>query len=516
MMRRATLITIVVFAVLSLSASAPRPAYAGETPVYGGAVRVVSYWKVRSLDPAKSSSGFDHNYLYSLYDALVELSPDLKVAPGLARRWETPDPRTFVFHLQEGVTFHDGTPFNAEAVKWNLQRHMDPQVASVQKGDFANVERIDVIDPNTVKVVLTAPASQFLLLLADRGGMMVSPSAVQKYGKDYGSKYAVGTGPYRLLSNRPDEKVEMEAYPGHWRKRNGGPPFLDKLTYLIAPDDATHVLMLENSQAEFVFAVPAQDVDRVKKNPNLSLHRMVGARTRTIALNPTREPLTKRKVRLALNYAVDRKTLAEVVDFGYAVPAVTYIPPSHPVFNKAIAAYGYDPAKARQLLMEAGYPDGVTVPICLHNAPDRLQTIQAVEAMMKKAGIMLEKTITEPVRVSQRMVSADYTLMLTEWTGRPSPLQTLQLNFTRDSGYGGVRNTHDEVKDVDRLIKAIDVTASAREQERLFHEVQKLIHERALDLPLTHPDILQATRKNVRYTMYADGKLRLGTAWIAR
>lgn len=515
-MRRFTTLAMLMTAILCIPAVSSRPAHAAETPVYGGTVRVVSYWKVRSLDPAKSTSGYDHNYLFSLYDTLVDLTPDLKPAPGLAKRWETPDPRTVIFHLQENVTFQDGTPFNADAVKWNFERHMNPATASVQRSDFVNVERIDVLDPRTVKLVLKTPASQLLLLLADRGGMMVSPAAVQKHGKDYGTKYAVGTGPYRLISNRPDEKVEMEAYPGHWRKKNGGPPFLDRLTYFIVPDDATHVLMAENNQADFVFAVPAQDVDRVKKNADLTLLRMVGARTRTIGLNATREPLTKRKVRQALNYAVDRKALAQVIDFGYAVPAVTYIPPSHPVFNKALAPYPYDPAKARQLLREAGYPDGVTVPIALHNAPDRLQTIQAVEAMMKKAGISLDKAVIEPVRVSQRMVSADYTMMLTEWAGRASPLLTLQLNFTPESGYGGARNTHDDAKDVDKLIKAIDATPSPREQEKLFHEVQKLIADRALDLHLTHPDILHAVRKNVRYTMYGDGKLRLGHAWIAK
>jgi peptide/nickel transport system substrate-binding protein len=514
--RTFALAAIVVVLVLSGPGWRSRAAQAAETPVYGGTLRVVSYWKPRSFDPAKSVSGFDHNYLYSVYDTLVDMTPELKLAPGLAKRWDMPDPRTVVLHLQEGVTFHDGTPFNASAVKWNIERHMDPQVASVQKGDFANVERIDVIDERTVKVTLKSPASQFLLLLADRGGMMLSPTAVQKHGKDYGTKVAVGTGPYRLLLNRPDEKVEMEAYPAHWRKKNGGPPYLDRLTYSIVPDDATHLLMLENNQVDLVFALPAQEVDRVKKNAQLTLHRAIGARTRTVYLNPTRDPLGKRKVRQALNYAIDRKALAEVVDAGYATPAITYIPPSHPMANRTLTPYPYDPAKARELLREAGYPDGISVPIDVPTFPDRMQAAQAIEAMMKKAGISLEKSIIEPVRSTQRIVAADIHMALSEWTGRGSPLLTLQLNFTPESGFGGARNRHEDAKDVDKLIKAIDATSNPREQEKLFHEVQKMISDRALELPLTHPDILQATRKNVRYTVYGDGKLRLGSAWLAK
>jgi peptide/nickel transport system substrate-binding protein len=238
----------------------------------GGVLRVGLTGDLTTLDPHMSTSAIDRHLYFAIYNTLVGLDPELRIVPELATAWETPDPLTYVFTLQRGVKFHDGTDFDASIVKWNFERMKDPAVGSLRQSEIANIAAVEMVDSHTVKLSLSEPDAALLATLTDRSGMMVSRAAVEQHGKDFGHT-PVGTGPFQFVEWVKDDHVRVKRYAQYWRK--AAPP-LDDVVYRPIPDPTVRLTAMRAGDLHIIDGVPLQLVSRLKEDPKLTVIETAG------------------------------------------------------------------------------------------------------------------------------------------------------------------------------------------------------------------------------------------------
>ena len=481
-------------------------------PVYGGVLRVAHTSVPTSLDPHLATSGFDHYVLYPLYDRLVHFKPEtLEATPGLAREWSYPDPQTFVLELQEGVEFHDGTPFNAEAVKINLERVMN-HPDSAATADVTTIDSVEVVDDLTVQVNLNRPDTALPLILSDKAGMMVSPTAIEEYGDDLGNN-PVGTGPFSFVSYVPGESLVLERFDGYWQE---GLPYLDGMEFQIYTDSRTAVNALVSGQQDFATSIDAPDFDRVEQANGVEL-----VVSQTLAFNRCTmrfdlEPFNSLEVRQAMNYGIDRDALNQVINRGLGEPAHAPLPTTHWAYpTDVVPVYEYDPERARELLADAGYPDGITIDTVVVTSERDRSMVEAMQSQLGAAGITLDVTVLDFAEASPAFRERDeFDMFCVGWSGRPDPYQTYAALYSSQSSYV---NPYDEPEG---LQEALDATVAVEDQEaraEAFAELSQLvIVDNALDLHVAMRPGVQAHADRVKgYVPNLYGKPIMNEVWLA-
>jgi glutathione transport system substrate-binding protein len=305
------------------------------------------------LDPADLNDNVSQSAARLMFEGLYMLDEHMKLRPQLAESFEaSEDAKEFVFHLRKGVTFHDGTPFNAAAVKFSFDRAGNPENHLKRQSLYVMIDHTDVVDDNTVKMVLKYPFGAFVNNIAHPGALIVSPKSVQEYGKEVG-RHPAGTGQYQFVSWTADT-LKMKKNEHYWKP---GVPKIDTVTYRSVPENGARIAMLQAGEAQFIYPVPPEMIKVVQNSPTVTVFNEPSIFVRYVALNNMRKPFDDPRVRLALNYAIDKLAFAKVVFSGYADPMDSPMPPLLGFYQKQ-GAYAYDPAKAKALLAEAGYPNG--------------------------------------------------------------------------------------------------------------------------------------------------------------
>jgi peptide/nickel transport system substrate-binding protein len=289
----------------------------------GGVLRVGLTGDLTTLDPHMSTSAIDRHLYFAIYNTLVGLDPELRIVPELATAWETPDPLTYVFTLQRGVKFHDGTDFDASIVKWNFERMKDPAVGSLRQSEIANIAAVEVVDSHTVKLSLSEPDAALLATLTDRSGMMVSRAAVEQHGKDF-ARNPVGTGPFQFVEWVKDDHVRIKRYAQYWRE---GAPLLDEVVYRPIPDPTVRLTAMRAGDLHIIDGVPLQLVSRLKEDPKLTVIETAGLGYRHIEMNCAKPPFDNMALRQAVAWAVNRTAVHQVVYFGTGALGYGPIPP---------------------------------------------------------------------------------------------------------------------------------------------------------------------------------------------
>jgi len=308
-----------------------------------------------TLDPAQGTTTTVDNVLDYVVEPLVTIDSSGKLVPDLAKSWETSaDGKTLTFHLQQGVTFQDGTAFDASAVKWNLERLLDPNVRVPRRGQLTVIDSVDAPDASTVVLHLKQPAPALVGALSQTTVGIVSPASIDKDGNSYKNiVHPVGTGPYTYTSRRKGTDVVVTKYAGYW----GEKPYYDKVQFQIVPEATTRESLLLAGQVELIILPPTSDLPALQNNPRVKVLLGPSDRTIFIAINTTKPVLSDKRVRQALNYAVDKQAIIKGVLFGAAEPMDAPLAPS--LFGyQSIGAYPYDPEKAKQLLADAGVAPG--------------------------------------------------------------------------------------------------------------------------------------------------------------
>lgn len=342
-----------------------------------------------TLDPYDANDTLSQAVAKSFYQGLFGLDKEMKLKNVLAESYTVSDDGiTYTVKLREGIKFQDGTDFNAAAVKANLDRASDPANHLKRYNLYKNIAKTEAIDPTTVKITLKQPFSAFINILAHPATAMISPAALEKYGKEIGF-HPVGTGPYELDTWNQTDFVKVKKFAGYWQP---GLPKLDSITWRPVADNNTRAAMLQTGEAQFAFPIPYEQAALLEKNKNIELMASPSIMQRYISMNVTQKPFDNPKVREALNYAINRPALVKVAFAGYATPATGVVPPSI-AYAQSYKPWPYDPVKARELLKEAGYPNGFSTTLwSSHNHSTAQKVLQFTQQQLAQVGIKAQVT----------------------------------------------------------------------------------------------------------------------------
>lgn len=481
-------------AALALLPGTVRRAYASEEAVKGGVLRVAAPFNPSSLDPVTSGAGSDHMILYSIYDTLVDFEPaTLEPVPGLSTEWKFETPTRLVMTLREGVKFHDGTDFNAEAVKLNLDRALTLD-RSTAKGDLASVDSVEVVGPYQVAINTKYPDTALPLILADRSGMMASPAAFSEEGRNF-DRTPVGTGPFRFERWDDGDAVELVRFDGYWDEEL---PHLDGITFRVITDLNTGLRSVIAGETDFCYRLNPQQklvADRigervvVRSSPTVANYHIV--------FNYGKAPLNDVRVRQAINYAVDREAFNEAAMLGLGVPAQTLLPPGYWAHDDSLNDYyKLDRDKARELLAEAGYPDGMDLQYYSNADQSSQQRAEVIMEQLRQVGIRCSLTTGSNADMFQRfMVRGEGDAIMVNWTGRPDPVQGFLFVY----GENGANNPG-KVAPPPELADAITrAQAGVTQEERkpAFAEMERLTLEHALSCEVAFVPGIEVHRPNV-------------------
>ncbi len=488
----------------------PKPT--GPEPRRGGSLRmgISSEWK--TLDPPLYTNVSERMIFYAIYNPLVAMDENLNIVPELARSWQvSPDGLTWTFMLARDVKFHDGTPFNAQAVKFNLDRLMNPETGSALRQQLADIKETQVVDELTVKVVLGKPFTPLLAWLSEGPGFMSSPAAVQRWGKDYG-QHPIGTGPFEFAEWVKGDHITLRRFKDYWEP---GLPYVDEIVYRPIPDESVKLSGLRAGALELIDEVPPRELSNLRSATDIKLYELPGTRWPMVRLNTAQAPLDNKAVRQALSLAIDRDAIVKAVYFGNAQPAYGPISPVYKaVYDPSIEQWGLkrDLAKAKQKLAEGGQPNGFSASLDIAGTPEQTRLAELMKAQLAEIGVTVEINALETTALVDRMTNRNFVTALGSWTPRPDPDGTLYGHF---HSTGNVNHVSYRSQKVDELLDRTRQLAPGEERIKAFREAQTLIVDDAPWIFLVFETKGIATLKSVEgLPIVPDTMIRLKTVWM--
>jgi peptide/nickel transport system substrate-binding protein len=465
---------VMVVAVLGVARGAAAQAPQGEVTIAWHVTIAPSWFDPSTAPPQITPFGI----LYALHDALVRPLPGgQKMSASLAESWkESPDGLTYEFKLRRGLKFHNGDPFTTDDVKFSFERYRGAGSKELQ----ARVRQVEIVDPLTIRFHLKEPWPDFMTFYgttATAAGIVVPKKYLTQIGDDGFRKHPIGIGPYQFVSHQPGVEVVLEAYPGYWRRV----PSVKRLTMKSVPEATTRVAMLKKGEADIAYALDGEDAENVRRDPRLQLvpskHASIYWIEFTEQWDP-KSPWADKRVRLAVNYALDRKAISDVACLGYCPPAGVIVPRVME-FALQAAPLPYDPQKAKQLLAEAGYPKGLDAGEFVPTPP----FVTVGEAALNYLGA---------VGIRARMRTMERATFLTAW--RDKKLRGLFLAAVGNSGNAATRAeafmyskgtfAYGGYPDLDDLFQQQARERNVARREALLHQIQQLTIDRAMFAPI--------------------------------
>jgi ABC-type transport system substrate-binding protein len=466
---------------------------AGE-PRQGGTLDIAFHHYPATLDPHAGDNGFDVWVLNAIFDRLVELDPETQEPlPALATEWEFADD-TLVLTLREGVSFHDGTPFNAEAVQYNIER---AKGLGETEAELEDVESVEVLSDNQVQLNLSRPNTALVPILGRRAGMMISPTAAEAAGDAVGEQ-PVGTGAYKLTSRVTDESYVLERNEDYWQE---GLPYLDTLKFHVMEDSRTRLNALLSGQVDFVLTLDPPDLTRAEQ---ASGQGVVVATAPSDAMNRCQlnlggdGPVTDVNVRKALNYAINRDAMNQVLTNGAGRVSggeVFALPPTHWAYpTDVLPLYEHDPDRARELLAEAGHDDGITLRYATYSTPTNDSLAAMLEEQLGEVGVTLETTVYDVTEVTAAYLeSGDFDMYCGLQGARPDPWGTLQHWLT------WIPAPWEPPAEMEALIADTIATDDIAERQAAFNALgEYMFDQEAMGIGLTYGVSIQAHTDDVR------------------
>lgn len=454
-----------------------------------------------TLDPYDANDTLSQAVAKSFYQGLFGFDKDMKLVNVLAESSDaSKDGLTYTIKLRSGIKFQDGSDFNAEAVKVNLDRASNPDNHLKRYNLFKSIATTEVIDPLTVKITLKQPFSAFINTLASPAAAMISPTALKKYGKEIGF-HPVGTGPYELDTWNQTDFVKVKKFAGYWKK---GYPKLDTITWRPVVDNNTRAAMLQTGEANFAFPIPYEQAKLLEKNSKLDLVTSPSIMQRYISFNVTQKPFDNPKVREAINYAINRQALVKVAFAGYATPATGIVPPAIQ-FAQTYPAPDYNPAKARELLKEAGFPNGFTTTLwSSHNHSTAQKVLQFTQQQLAQVGIKATLTAMD---AGQRAAEVEdkgqkesgVRMFYTGWSASTGEANwALTPLFATQSWPPTIFNTafYSNAKVDSDLADALKTT-DGEKKAALYKDAQDIIWKEQPWVPLVVEKLVSANTKNL-------------------
>lgn len=353
------------------------------------------------LDPTNVNDTLSQTSLRLIYQGLFGFDAEMNLIPLLAEGYESnADATEFTITLREGVSFHDGTTFDAEAVKVNIDRLRNPDNNLSRRSLVSMVSEVEVVDDRTVKLILDAPFGAMIASLAHPGAMMISPAALEEFGSDIG-RNPVGTGAF-TFTNWSADTLEVARNDDYWK----GPAKVENIIIRSVPESGARMAMLQTGEAQFVPNFPPELMQVVQNNPDLQVETSPSIVEWYVALNNTKEPFGNQLVRQALNHAVDKDAFCQVVFSGLCTPADSIIPKGL-AFHVPVGEYEYDLDRARELMAEAGYADGFSTEVWANSNTESLRAVQFLQQQLAQIGVEVNVVPLEAGVAAQRIWSVE-------------------------------------------------------------------------------------------------------------
>jgi peptide/nickel transport system substrate-binding protein len=477
--RREFLVATGALAAVACSPAAPGASPSGTAgkAKYGGTVTMALENDVVDFDPLKSRAFVDRNIYYQIYDSLVRVDEDGKIIPWLATKWDVAsDQKSVTFTLRDDVTFHDGTKFDADSVKWNIERYIKTQ-GSQRAGELASVASVDVVNPTTVKFTLKSPFSPLLANLVDRAGMMISRKAFEAIpsADDFDRKaFKAGSGPFMLTEAVKDDHITLEKNPNWWGTDGGNKlPYLDKITIRPITSSDVRFTNLRTGDAHVANNIAGKDVPTAKSDSSLNYQEKPAYSFRSLIPNRAKGFVFEdaRNVK-AVSMAIDRQELLEKGYFNLGVVGYGTIAPKHFAYDPSFKPYEKaDAAGAKALIQQVGKP--LTFDLLIASGdPVGLQLAQLIQAQLKKADITMNIQQLEFAKILDLQSAHTFKDMaFTGWSGRVDPDgNTYDHVYTKrpfnDSSYSNA--------DVDKFLDQERATSDESARKTAFRSAEKI------------------------------------------
>jgi len=487
------------------------------------------------LDPGDVTDGESIQRMDNIFEGLVEFkSGTTEIEPCLATSWEvSEDGKEITFHLREGVKFHDGTDFNADAVIFSFARQYDTNHPYYQYGEwpywgwmYGDIDKVEKIDDYTVKIVMKNINASIMTSFAMFTVNIVSPTNAEKYKED-AFKNPCGTGPFKFVEWVKDDHITLEANENYWRERAS----LDKLIFKVIPDPSARLMALEVGEVQGIEYPNPADLDRIKANQDLVLMSQPGMNVGYMAMNEGYgyidenknavrdiadeplvktpgyfEPLTKKEVRQAINMAIDKQSIVDNLYMGTAIKAKNGMPPFMLGYNEDIEDYPYDPERAKALLAEAGYPDGFEVtlyvmPVSRPYMFDPPKIGEAIQSYLAAVGITVKFYQVDWGTYLQETMEGKHQMCLLGWTGdNGDPDNFMNVLYGANvcsigtaGNYAFYTNSTNQ-----ELLSAALGTYDEEKRAAYYKKAQEMIHEDAGYVYLAHSTQNIVFRTNVK------------------
>ena len=451
-----------------------------------------------TLDPALILDGESAKVCDMLYDTLVQYRRDTTdIEPALAEAWESStDGLVWTFHLRQGVQFHDGTPLNADAVVFSLTR---PQAVYRDfQAEFIN--QIIALDPFTVQIQLKTPFAPFISTVAGTTFSLVSPTAVQHFGDNFGSN-PIGTGPFKFVRWDRDDKIALEANDTHW----AGRPSLDRIIFRSIPDNSVRLMEMQQGRLHAMEFPNPDEIPLIRGDAQLELLMRSSLNVGYLAMNMEKPPFDNLKVRLAINHAINKAEIIEHLYQGTGIPAKGPIPPTLWSYDDMVEDYEYNPTLAKQLLAEAGYPDGFettiwALPVARPYIPDGRVLAEVLQSELRNIGVEATIVTYDWGTYIAKTTNGEHDMAMLGWIaeeGDPDNFfyYLLSKTYAEKPAFNIAFYRDDEMQDV---LERARTSTDQNERIELYRHAQAIFHRDAPWVPLAHGQRLLVVDRRVR------------------
>ncbi|MGD8189000.1 ABC transporter substrate-binding protein [Brevibacillus ginsengisoli] len=468
-----------------------------------------------TLDAIAATDGESFRVTDNILETLVNYKPgSTEVVPGLAEKWEvTPDGKTYTFHLRQGVKFTDGTDFDAEAVVFNFERWMDPSNPLHLKDQFSYfsdmfggfkgskdlvIESVKAVDKQTVEFKLTHAQAPFINNLGMTCFGIASPKALKEEKEKFG-EHPVGTGPFIFKEWKREDTITVEKNPNYWQQ---GLPKLDKVIFKVIPDNTARLTALKSGEVDIIEGFNPDDVQSVKDSPDLQLILRPSMNVGYLGFNNEKKPFDNPKVREALGHAINKPALIQAFYGGLAQPATNMLAPKVWGYNDSITDRDYNLDKAKQLLAEAGYPNGFEVefmamPVSRPYMPSAQKTAEAIQQDFNKIGVKTKIITFEWATYLSKLKKGESQMFLIGWTGDNGDPDNFLATLLDKNTIGSNNYTRYASEDVHKLLMAAQTETDQAKRTELYKKAQELIFKDAPAIPLVHSNQAIAASKKV-------------------
>lgn len=455
-----------------------------------------------SLDPQKQSDTNTGNIVHNIFDGLLLRAADLSLQPGLATSWTQLGPTQWELKLRTGVQFQNGEEFNADAVKFTMDRMQDPNTKALQATYFTLIKKTEVVDPQTVRFTTSEPDPIFLARMSNL--LIIPPKYIKEKGDDYFAKNPVGTGPYKFVEWVKDDHITLEADPNHWR----GKPAIPKVIWKPVPEMATRIAGLQGGQIDLISSIPADQIKTLEGSKNVKIVTTPSAQIQMLQFNTKVAPADNKDFRMAVAYAVNPKPIMEALLGNYASPLNIPLSAVIPGIPSGIAPWPYDVAKAKEFLAKAGFPNGTSIDFVCQNGtyPLDKDIAQAIAQQLAAVGI---KANVKPTEYSQFLTQLKAkTISPVYLEGGNNIWFDVDPQITAFYASNGSLSTYSN-KDLDALIAKGRTGQTPDERKAAYTQAYQLMKDDAAGVPILQYTLVSATSARIDWKARPDARIRI-------